>query len=143
MSATSSNFSAAAMSTSAACCGVSKLLAPEAGAAVAAGAFFVADCCAMERTDAHRHAQATAPTIQRSLQRFPFPDVDFICAPMISLPQLGCLPAPPTATATEASATASGSHAGGAAAAAGPSARSVESPGASSKGVAISATAAG
>src|SRR6516165_5492287 len=95
VSAPWSNFSAAPISASAACCGVSKLLGPAAEAAVAGGAFFAADCCATDETDAHRHAQATTPTILRNLDRFSFADLDFIRAPMISLPHSARLPAPP------------------------------------------------
>src|SRR6478672_3567082 len=87
MSAFSSNFSAAAISASVACCGVSKFLMPAVEAAIAAGASFTEDCCAAKRTHTHRHVPATAPTIQGSLERLPFANLDFIGAPLISFPR--------------------------------------------------------
>src|SRR5262249_12689104 len=99
MSAASSNFSAAPTSASAACCGVSKLLAPAVGAAVAAGASFAADCCAAKGTDTDRHGQAPAPTSPGRPESLRFGDVDFIlgsydCRPAIEAAYLRRPPPP-------------------------------------------------
>src|SRR4029077_13053294 len=124
-----SNFSAASISASAACCGV---LNPRAlaVAVTAVGFFFASDGCAMDTAGAHRHAQTIAPTIQRGPERFPFGDVDFIlCSCCLSFLRFEVLPAPPTTTAAAETSAASRSHAGGTAATAAASARSVVAPG--------------
>src|SRR5436190_16323575 len=60
------------MSTSAACCGLAKPLAP------VVGEFLTGDCCETERSEANKNAHPTALTIQTTLQRSPLAGVEFI-----------------------------------------------------------------
>src|SRR5436190_1189660 len=85
MSATTSNFSAAVTSASAACCGVLNILGPTGELVAGVTAFavtftvvFAADCGAARPRDADRHAKANAPRVQTRPGKLLFADVDFI-----------------------------------------------------------------
>src|ERR1700757_426910 len=73
--APTSNFSAAAMSASAACSGVSKVLVPP---PVRTGADVAADCWAPERLGAPAITETTAVTVQKSPMKIPSVRYDFI-----------------------------------------------------------------
>src|SRR4029077_16640438 len=88
----SSNFPAAATSASAACCGVSKVLAPT---ATEAGADFVIGCCAVTWRDINKNANVTAS--QGNLARLALADFDFIICPhdLLARPRPAYLRPPP------------------------------------------------
>src|SRR3954454_21084379 len=143
VSAVTSNFSAASTNVSAACCGVLKSRAPVEEAVLAGETAFATDCCAAKKADADRPVHATAHRRQTRPDKLGFADLVLISGFLSFLFDCDrvCLPAPTTAAATGAPA-ATRSKAGGAATAAAPRARSAVSPGTSSEGIPVPATAA-